>query len=126
MKYQKIVNLLDNTPNPPSKFKTKNCVKINDESQGTYNKDNQIKLTSSMLRSSLRDYSDIYIYIYIYLLKEIQIWQTLQLRINQIMAPVKSLHLRIVLHLPNASAEKNNTQVDDASYIGVVIPAYNL
>ena len=124
MKYQKIVNLLDNTPNPPSKFKTKKCVKINDESQGTYNKDNQIKLTSSMLRSSLRDYSDIYIYIY--LLKEIQIWQTLQLRINQIMAPVKSLHLRIVLHLPNASAEKNNTQVDDASYIGVVMPVYNL
>ena len=126
MKYQKIVNLLDNTPNPPSKFKTKKCVKINDESQGTYNKDNQIKLKSSMLRSSLRDYSDIYIYIYIYLLKEIQIWQTLQLRINQIMAPVKSLHLRIVLHLPNASAEKNNTQVDDASYIGVVMPVYNL
>ena len=67
MKYQKIVNLLDNTPNPPSKFKTKKCVKINDESQGTYNKDNQIKLKSSMLRSSLRDYSDIYIYIYIYI-----------------------------------------------------------
>ena len=124
MKYQKIVKLLDNTPTPPSKFKTKKCVKINDESQGTYNKDNQIKLKSSMLRSSLRDYSDIYIYIY--LLKEIQIWQTLQLRINQIMAPVKSLHLRIVLHLPNASAEKNNTQVDDASYIGVVMPVYNL
>ena len=57
--------MLDNTPNPPSKFKTKKCVKINDESQGTYNKDNQIKLTSSMLRPSLRDYSDIYIYIYI-------------------------------------------------------------
>ena len=63
MKYQKIVNLLDNTPNPPSKFKTKNCVKINDESQGTYNKDNQIRLKSSMLTSSLRDYSYIYIYI---------------------------------------------------------------
>ena len=74
MKYQKIVTLLDNTPNPPSKFKTKNCVKINDESQGTYNKDNQIRLKSSMLRSSLRDYSDIYIYIYIYLIKEIQMW----------------------------------------------------
>ena len=35
MEYQKKENLLDNTPNQPSKFKTKNCVKINDESQGT-------------------------------------------------------------------------------------------
>ena len=32
MEYQKIRNLLDNTPNQPSKFKTKNWVEINDES----------------------------------------------------------------------------------------------
>ena len=28
MEYHKILNLLDNTPNQPSKFKTKNCVEI--------------------------------------------------------------------------------------------------
>ena len=60
------------------------------------------------------------------MLKEIQMWQTLQLRINQIMALVKRLHLRIVPHLLNASAEKNNAQVDDAIYIDVVMPVYNL
>ena len=43
MEYQKIINLLDNTPNQPSKFKTKNLVKTNDESRGTYNEDNQIR-----------------------------------------------------------------------------------
>ena len=32
MEYQKIINLLDNIPNQPPKFKTKNWVKINDES----------------------------------------------------------------------------------------------
>ena len=32
MEYQKINTLLDNTPNQPSKFKTKNWVEINDES----------------------------------------------------------------------------------------------
>ena len=32
MEYQKIINLLDNTPNQPSKFKTKNSVEINDGS----------------------------------------------------------------------------------------------
>ena len=30
MEYQKITNLLDNTPNKPSKFKTKNWVEINE------------------------------------------------------------------------------------------------
>ena len=28
MEYQKIIKLLDNTPNPPTKFRTKNCVEI--------------------------------------------------------------------------------------------------
>ena len=37
MEYQKIVNLIDNTPNQPTKFGTKNWVEINDESRGTYN-----------------------------------------------------------------------------------------
>ena len=32
MNFQKIRNLLDNTPNQPCKFKIKNCTKINDES----------------------------------------------------------------------------------------------
>ena len=30
MKYQKIINLLDNAPNQPSKLRTRNCVEIND------------------------------------------------------------------------------------------------
>ena len=36
MEYQKIINLLDNTPNQPSKFRTKNWVEINDESKESY------------------------------------------------------------------------------------------
>ena len=31
MEYQKMINLLDNTPNHPSKFNTKNWVEINDD-----------------------------------------------------------------------------------------------
>ena len=50
MKYQKIINLLDNTPNQPAKFRTKGWVKVNDESRGTYNKNNQIRFKTSMLR----------------------------------------------------------------------------
>ena len=61
MEYQKIMNLLDNTSNQPSKFKTKNQVEINDELRGTYNVNSQIKFKTTMLKSSLCDYSDAYI-----------------------------------------------------------------
>ena len=52
--------MLDNTPNQRSKFKTKNCVEINDYSRGTYNNDSQ-KFKTSILKSILCDYSDVYI-----------------------------------------------------------------
>ena len=40
MEYQKIINLLDDTTNRPSKFRTRDWVEINDESRGAYNNDN--------------------------------------------------------------------------------------
>ena len=61
MEYQKLINLLDNTPNQPSKFRTKNRVKINHDVRGTNNTNSQIKFKTSMLNSSLCDYSDAYI-----------------------------------------------------------------
>ena len=33
MEYEKIINLLDNTPDEPPKFKTRDWVQINDESR---------------------------------------------------------------------------------------------
>ena len=60
MEYQK-TNLWGNTPNQPSKFRTKNCVEINDNSHGTYNTNSQIKCKTMMLRSTLCDDSDAYI-----------------------------------------------------------------
>ena len=35
MEYQKIASLIDGASNQPSKFRTKNGVKIHDESRGT-------------------------------------------------------------------------------------------
>ena len=61
MEYQKVENLLDNTSNQPSKFRTKNWVEINDKSRGTYSVNRQINFKTSMLRSSLCDYSDTYL-----------------------------------------------------------------
>ena len=42
MKYQKIINLIGDTTNRPSKFKTRNQVEINDESKGKYDNSNII------------------------------------------------------------------------------------
>ena len=37
MEYQKIIHLLENTPNQLSKLRIKNWDEVNDESRGTYN-----------------------------------------------------------------------------------------
>ena len=58
MEYQKIKDLLHNTPNQPSKFKTKNWVAINDGSYGAKNTGGQIKFKTSMVKPYLCDYSD--------------------------------------------------------------------
>ena len=63
MEYQKIANLLNDASNQPSKFRTRNWVEINDEARGTYSPNKQIKFKTSMLRSSLCDYSDAYIFV---------------------------------------------------------------
>ena len=65
MEYQKIENLLDNevafnASNQPFKFRTRNWVKINDESRGRYTSNN-IKFKTTRLRSNLCDYADAYI-----------------------------------------------------------------
>ena len=55
MEYQKIRNLLDDSSNKTSKFRTKNWVEINYHSRGTYNDDKQIRFKKTMLKSSLSD-----------------------------------------------------------------------
>ena len=61
MEYQKIISLLEKTPNQPSKFRRKNWVEINEDARGTYNTNSQIKSKNKMLKSFLCDYSDTYI-----------------------------------------------------------------
>ena len=60
MEYQKIINLLDDTTNEPPKFRTRNWVKINDESKGKHDNSN-IRFKTSMIRLNLYEYSDAYI-----------------------------------------------------------------
>ena len=53
--------MIDDASDQPFKFRTNNWVEINDESRGTYNVNSQIKFKTTMLKSSLCDYSNAYI-----------------------------------------------------------------
>ena len=60
MEYQKIANLLESTSDNSSKFRTRNWVEINDESIGNY-ANSDIRFKATMLRSNLCDYADSHI-----------------------------------------------------------------
>ena len=92
MEYQKTSNLIDHTSSQPSKFRTKNWIEINDESRGTYNVGSQIKFKTTMLKSSLCDYSDAYI------LVKGKIMEMMP-RLDKQMKEIKVWYLKIVLHL---------------------------
>ena len=55
------MDLLDNTPSQTFKFRTKSWTETNDDLRGNNNTNSQINLKTSMLKSSLYDYSDAYI-----------------------------------------------------------------
>ena len=123
MEYQKISNLIDDALNQPSKFKTKNWIEVNDESRGTCNTDSQIKFKTTMLKSSLCEYSDAYI-----LVKG-------KITINGAgddatarQADVRDKRVAFKNFAPftNCISEINNTQIDNAKGIDIVIPMYNL
>ena len=122
MEYQKIANLIDdNTLNQPSKFRTRNWIEINDESRGAYNVNSQIKFKTTMLKSSLYDYSDAYI-----LVKG-------TISINNTAAQGaaanntdKKVIFKNCAPFTNCISEINNMQTDNAEDIDIVMPMYNL
>ena len=121
MEYQKIANLLDSASNKPSKFRTRNWVEINDEIRGTYSPNKQIRFKTAMLRSSLCNYSDAYI-----LVKG-------NVSVNNNAdagAAANNVNKKVVFKncapFTNCISKINNTQTDNAEYIDIVMPMYNL
>ena len=123
MEYQKIENLIEDASNQPSKFRTKNWVEINDESRGTYNVNSQFKFKTTMLKSSLHDYSDVYI-----LVKgKIKITgEGTDAAAKQTGEIDKGMTFKNYAPFINCISEINNTQVDNAKDIDIVMPMYNL
>ena len=121
MEYQKIANLIDDASNQPSKFRIRNLVEINDESRGAYNVNSQIKFKTTMLKSSLCDYSDAYI-----LVKG-------TISVNNTAAQgaaANNTNKKVILKncapFTNCISEINNTQIDNAKDIDIEMPMYNL
>ena len=121
MEYQKMINLLDNVPNQRSKFQTKNWVEINDESRGTYNKDNRIRFKTSMLRSSLCDHSNAY--------KLVKGTITIENTAAQDQ-PNNAANIKVMFEtcapFTSCISRINSTQVDDAHDVDRVMRMYNL
>ena len=121
MEYQKIANLLNDESNKPSKFRTRNWVEINDEARGTYSPNKQIKFKTSMLRSSICDYSDACI-----LVKgNITVNNTADAGANAHNTNKKVI-FKNCTPFTNCISKINNTQIDNAEYIDIVMPMYNL
>ena len=111
MEYKKITKLLDNASNQLSTFKTKKWVKINDESRGVYNVDSQIKFKTTMLKSSLCDYSDAYI-----LVK-----QTITVNNTGTLAAPNNRNKKVIFKkcapFTDCISEINNTQIDNTKIL---------
>ena len=123
MEYQKIANLIDDTPNEPSKFRTRNWVEINDESRGVYNVNSQIKFKTTMLKSSLCDYSDAYILVKG---KIIIAGAGNDAAARQADERNKGVIFKNCAPSITYISEINNTQIDNAKDIDTVMPMYNL
>ena len=113
--------MLDDASNQPSKFKTKNRVEINDESREAYDTGSQIKFKTTMLKSSLCDYSDAYIHV------------KGTITVNNTAAAdadANNTNKKVIFKncapFTKCISEVNNTNVDNAKDIDIVMPMYNV
>ena len=63
MEYQKITNLLGTTIDEIPRFITEKWVEVHDQSGENYNINKEIRIKTSMLRSDLCDFNDVYIFV---------------------------------------------------------------
>ena len=117
--------MLDNTPNQLFKFRTKVFVEINDDSHGVYNTNNQIILKCTIIKSSLCDYSDAYI-----LVKGTTVITGGPAAGNAAKKEANKGNKGVILKncapFSDCISRINNTQVDNAKELKVLMPIYNL
>ena len=120
MEYQKITNLLGTTLDEVPRFITKKWVEVHDQSgsaDNRYKPNKQIRFKTSMLRSNLCDFSDAYIVV-----KGIIILD------GAANANKRNKSTAFKNNAPFISCifNINNTFIDNAEDLDVVMPIYNL
>ena len=113
MKTQNIVNLLNGSDNEDSKFATKKWYIIDNESKGNYLHESPIKFLTSSLESILCDYSDANILV------------TGNITITGSSANTK-VAFKNCAPFVKYRTEINKTFVDNANFINMAMPMYNL
>ena len=113
--------MLDSASNKLSKFIKKNWVEINDDVRGVYSTNKQIRFKTAMLRYSLCDYSDAYIPAK----GNITVKNTAAEG-----AAANNTNKKVIFKncapFTICINKTNNTQIDNAEYIDIVMPMYNL
>ena len=122
MEYQKISNLLGSVSSQPSKFRRRNRIEINDESRGTYT-GNSIKFKTTMLRSNLCDYADAYILVKGTITITGAGNDDATKRADE---RDKGVTFKNCAPFTKCISRINNTDIDNAQDIDIVMPMYNL
>ena len=122
MEYQKIENLFESTSDNLSKFRTRNWVEINGESRGNY-ANSDIRFKTTMLRSNLCDYAGSYI-----LIKGTITITGAGANAGERQADKrdKGVTFKNCAPFTKCISRINNTDIDNAHDIDIVMPMYNL
>ena len=129
METQKIVNLLNGSDNENSKFATKKWYIIDSESKGNYSHENPIKFLTNSLESSLCDYSDAYILVTGYITLTRTIAAAVADNAPQRKQPLDAATQVVFKNcapFEKCSTEIDGTLVDEANFINITMPMYNL
>ena len=123
MEYPKIANLLDTGSNQPSKFKTRNWVEINDESKRIIQSGSDMNFKTTMLRSNLCDYANAYILVKGTITITGAGDNDATKRLDQ---RNKGVIFKSCAPFTKCISRINNTEIDNAQDIDIVMPMYNL
>ena len=119
MEYQKITSLLDTTSDNVPRFLTKKWIEVHDQSgsaEDRYKPSKQIRFKTSMLRSDLCDFSDAYIVVK----------GTITVTNPNDNAYGKKLALKNSAPFTSCISKINNTLIDNAEDLDIVMTMYNL
>ena len=119
MEFQKITNFLDTTFDDKDlpRFVTKKWIEVYDQLGGNYNVNKEIRIKTSMLRSDLCDFNDVYIVV----IGDIALEGD-----NDANQRNKNLALKNNASFINCISKINGIKIDNAEDLDVVVPMNNL